>query len=425
MKHAVKYIIGKVAALAALLLALPTCTQEERETDLPSRPKGSNENLTVVVAKQWFEHRANGAAYHLPATRSTNGFPFGNILRPWYAKGREATRTRYETVEFPLLLRGGQVMIDNETRQRWNPEIPDPLIRNNVKLVILYDRQKRKTRCFIMVFVGTYDYLHNNSESFGLNSYLYRQADFSGHVFFYNLKGKFLNGWEYADGEIKATLSPKMEGMEEFTSKDSDLSPLTRAASDDCMDLCTYTLYNACYEEGFTYTDPELGPGFGVAAGCVPVTVEHCTVRCDHGSGGGEPSGGSSGKGGGGWSDDNPSGGVIDDGEEVSQEKTEKLEDPCSKAFTLSLDEQLREKADKLYDENLTAKSENGWLKTKDGEYVLPEIKDNGSVRYTPSQTPGKLFVENFHSHPPGQGCITSDADLTKRRITICAEISM
>lgn len=413
MKHLVGHGIWQMVVYASILMFFFSCRDSqsplEMETDMSLQTMGRNENLTVIAAQKWYERYCTDSPP--PAlTRSTTHLPFEGNFIPWWTKGNESTRMRYEAAEFPIFVKGRQVMIDRETALKWNPETGDRSIRNSVKLVVLYDRLTKKVRSFIMIFVGSYNYLHR-SGTLSLNTYLYRQPDFDGHVLFYDLEGRFLNGWGYTHGEITSSLSPKVEGEYGLESDDDYLSPSTRVKDDGCSDYCFPIWYDGCYENGFVYDDPEFGMGFGVEAGCIPIETASCVTRCDGASGGG------------GWTGSNPSGGVAG-----GSSNNENLEDPtiptnpdegqepCNKALSMSIDSKFYGKVDQFYDANLTAIQEDGWMKTKDGVYISPVRKDDGSLNYDPLEMTGKVFVEQYHCHPAatGQGCIPSSSDFTK-----------
>ena len=74
---------------------------------------------------------------------------------------------------------GSTFFMDNETKEKY--ELQDDLdkIYNVVRMVILKNLETGEIYNFIMVFIGTYDYLMHTT-SFENNSYLHREADFDG-----------------------------------------------------------------------------------------------------------------------------------------------------------------------------------------------------------------------------------------------------
>lgn len=393
MKDISKCARWSIFACVCSLGLLFACTEHMHQDDgsSVSRRKSKNEELTISVARQWYE------SHYAPVvtTRSNYLDPTERLIRPIWEKARERNRRRYEVVEIPMQAKGRHVVLDAETASKWKLGNKSDFIRNAAKIVILYDKKTKKTSSFIMMFVGSYKYLQKVG-AMGRNSYLYREPDYDGSVLFYDLNGTFCNGWRYVDGKIVSTISPRivMESDEE-----EQLSASTRALVLECSPVC-YTYYDeVCYEEGFVDEDPEYGLGFGVEVGCYPVSYEECYEECVYVDDGTDDDQN--------WDDDDPPGGKT---EEPEPEKP-KEQDPCSKSESLSLDANFRDRVDKYYDENLRATVENGWLKTKGGEYIAPDTQKAHSVSYSQDLVEGKTFVEQYHCHPTGT-CIPSLSDL-------------
>lgn len=80
------------------------------------------------------------------------------------------------------------------------PGMKSKFIRNTAKIVVEKDKLTGRIRSFVMIFIGSYDYL-KKTKSMGKNTYLYRQPDFDGSVLFYEINGTFINGWKYEKGK--------------------------------------------------------------------------------------------------------------------------------------------------------------------------------------------------------------------------------
>lgn len=128
-------------------------------------------------------------------------------IKPYWDKAKESNRGRFEVVETPTLSKGMHIILDEETTKHWQPGMKADYIRNTTKMVVLKDLVTNKTRSFIMVFVGSYDYL-TRSRNMGRNSYLYREPDYDGMVLYYAINGTFINGWRYSNGKLVGYISP-------------------------------------------------------------------------------------------------------------------------------------------------------------------------------------------------------------------------
>ena len=99
--------------------------------------------------------------------------------KPNWNKAKESRKGDLEVVETTLMTSGSTFFMDNETKEKY--ELQDDLdkIYNVVRMVILKNLETGEIYNFIMVFIGTYDYLMHTT-SFENNSYLHREADFDG-----------------------------------------------------------------------------------------------------------------------------------------------------------------------------------------------------------------------------------------------------
>lgn len=396
IRKCAKWAIFVCVCSLGLLIACSEHMHQDDGSRAPRQRKSKNEELTISVARQWYE------SHYTPVvtTRSSYLDCTERLMRPIWEKARERNRKRYEVVEIPIQSKGHHVVLDAETASKWKPSDKSDFIRNAAKIVILHDKKTKSTSSFVMMFVGSYKYLQKVG-AMGRNSYLYREPDYDGSVLFYDLNGTFCNGWKYADGKIVATISPRV-AMESDAKPSS--SSFTRALILDCQPVC-FTYYDEeCYEEGFVDEDPEYGWGFGVVAGCYPVSYEECYEECFYIDDGTDDNWDD------GWDDDNPPGGKT----ENPKPEENKEQDPCSTAKSLSSNTDFRNKVDDYFDKNLTSKLEDGWMKTKSGEYIYPDIQTDKSMNYSAKLTTGKIFVEQYHCHPVGQSCIPSPDDLQK-----------
>lgn len=235
-----------------LCLVLYSCLQDDWSLDPGGTTtkvvEGKNRELTITVARSWYE--ANQAP--VVSTRSVvTHFELLTKLR--WKQATESRKGHFEVVEVPLLTRGGAVLLDRETKEKYNPETDRKKIRNISRMVIIKNLKTGEVTNFVMYIVGTYDYL-KKAKHFGKNSYLYRDSHLSGSVCFYKPEGGLVNGWKYEDGKIVGVIQQgTVEGLE--------MQAATTRGAKSCYFDEVLVEYNDC--EGFTYDDPEYGLGFG------------------------------------------------------------------------------------------------------------------------------------------------------------------
>lgn len=242
----------------AFTLFLGLCTlyscNEEQWVDYrmgQRKSKHRNEDLTIAKAQQWYEE------HYAPVITARSSFTDADNhvkMKPGWDKAKESNRRRYEVVEVPIMTQKPHLLMDAETQKRWNPDVPEKFIRNTAKIVIERDKKTGRTRSFVMIFVGSYDYL-KNTHSMGKNSYLYRQPDFDGMVLFYELNGSLVNGWKYTNGKITASIAPKivLDGEEESTAIKS------RGWVEECYTDYIYEPNWTCSENVDVSYDEEYG----------------------------------------------------------------------------------------------------------------------------------------------------------------------
>lgn len=223
-----------------------SCLQED---ELDSQNKvvlNKNRELTIAAARSWYE--ANNPP--IAATRSVVTH-FELMTKPRWNKARESRMGDFEVVEVPLMTKGSAILLDQETKNKYDPEVDRQKIHNVIRIVVIKNLSTGETINFMMIFVGTYDYLMK-AKNFHKNSYFHRESDFSGSVYFYQIGGALVNGWRYKDGKIIAKIRQgTIEGLQ---------LPATRG--NGCYFDTVLVEYDDC--EGFGYEDPEYGAGGGV-----------------------------------------------------------------------------------------------------------------------------------------------------------------
>ena len=157
--------------------------------------------MTIAKAEQWY-NATNPSATTVRSLSADGRIP----AKPNWNKAKESRKGDLEVVETTLMTSGSTFFMDNETKEKY--ELQDDLdkIYNVVRMVILKNLETGEIYNFIMVFIGTYDYLMHTT-SFENNSYLHRGADFDGKVLFYNFNYGLVNGWKYESGKITASIS--------------------------------------------------------------------------------------------------------------------------------------------------------------------------------------------------------------------------
>lgn len=197
--------IAKGLTFVVCILFFACANEEFITNDLSAKGVtfGDNEKLTVEAARTWFAENSQSVKGINP---SDNTVKFS--VWPSWNNAKEWKKGKIEVVEAPLSTRNSIVFYDQKTSKNTDWKKDYKKIRNVGRMVFLKDLETGKTRNFVMIIVGSYEYLMKKNNKLSKNIYLYREPEFDGDIFFYTPDGSFINGWKYKKGKITHTISP-------------------------------------------------------------------------------------------------------------------------------------------------------------------------------------------------------------------------
>lgn len=279
------YVKAVVVFITAGLLVY-ACKRDYDATEF-ERPKG-NKELSPSVARQWFErnyspivelrlgNRPSGGLDLRSSSDNTNSkvSESGILIKPNWEKTTEGRKKDIEVVEISAMTNNRLFFMDEETRDRRSPS-DGKSMRNTARVVIHKDLKTGETRSFLMVFVGTYDYLKSGN-NIAKNSYFKRDPNFEGDVMFYNLDGSLINGWRYRNKKIVARITPTHLSSNALnkrmqagnTKKAMSGNARMSGGYEECTDIPIFIEREICEQEGYESWDEELGAGAGVNMIC-------------------------------------------------------------------------------------------------------------------------------------------------------------
>lgn len=371
--------LGIIGVLIFFSLIVYSCWQDESSSNLSDEIiVGGNKELTIAEAEKWY-NATNPSATTVRSLSTGGRIP----TKPNWNKAKESRKGNFEVVETTLMTSGSAIFMDNETKEKYGPQEDLNRIYNVARMVVLKNLKTGEIYNFIMVFIGTYDYLMHTT-SFENNSYLHREPDFDGKVLFYNFNYGLVNGWKYESGRIVATVSP---GTEEGYR----MSLQKGRGGSICNTEIDWMEKRNCHND--IVWDHELGmPGLDVICEKYlhPEFHEVCVSFDDDEMGGG---------GGGGY---NP-----------PSNFPEIPPTPCAHAKILSQDAAFKSRVKDVYRKTYSAGNtvEQGFIQTSEGQTIFPGVQESGTAKFTNEQIAGKEIMEWYHSHPTGS-MIPSWADL-------------
>lgn len=152
-------------------------------------------------------------------------------------------------------------MADEASYNEWVKTKNPKMIRSLTRMVFLKFKKDGRIDQFLMTIVGDKEYHENQVSRLSDNAYLSREKHFSGHIYYHDLTGKFVNGWVYEKG--------KLEGITFL--KEGQSLPTELKMATTCITTTQYTTYVECTDwyrdydfdgEAETYTNTTCGSTF-------------------------------------------------------------------------------------------------------------------------------------------------------------------
>lgn len=147
------------------------------------------------------------------------------------------------TIEVELRTQGRFGMASPSAMKKYESTGNRGYLTSLSRLLVIQDKKEKKTDAFIMTIMGEPDYLESTNFELYNNTYLEKEADFAGLVFFHDLDGTYVNGWRMEEGKVIGAIEVRENG---------DLGLSSRSGSYD-----VYTTVTECtdwYNLGETVT---------------------------------------------------------------------------------------------------------------------------------------------------------------------------
>ena len=187
-----KTVLRRVFLL--FLLAAFACVEREYLSD-------SGKALTVDAARQWYEaNRGSKTNVTLRAGKEDK-----LMLRPKWEHSSSGKNATFEVVETAITSDRAFSIVDDERKGKYEETGDSRYLLSKTTLVVRKNRNTGETEGFLMTIIPDLSYLESTHfEPFKKNSYLERDKKLSGHIFYHDMEGRFVNGWRYEDGKAYA-----------------------------------------------------------------------------------------------------------------------------------------------------------------------------------------------------------------------------
>ncbi len=238
-----------------LLLFLFTSSCQDEEIYLIDSPDSS---FNIENAKNWFEANNSPIMEFNPTEpiNANNKFDAKTknkkqiLLQNDWKHAFKTKRGNLEVVEVTLKSKGFFGFAGSSSTEKWKQTNNYGYLRSISRLIIIKNKKDNSIKNYIMTIMGSTNYLEKNNFKYGSNTYLKKEKDFDGMVFFNTLEGDFINGWEIKKGKTTGKLTKKTALSKNY------------ALKGEYVEECYYeVITNYYYQETNWYTMAESANG--------------------------------------------------------------------------------------------------------------------------------------------------------------------
>ena len=175
-----------------MLLCLIYACQEELGAIL--NQEGVKQNQNIKEAKAIFE--ALSPDFPCLQARSVNAATKSVVIEPAWDGAFEDEDKDYQTVESNIRLSKPFYMIDKASHDAYKQTKDARYLNYLSRAVVLTHKKTGVSDAFIMVIIGSREYMEKHDFQLWEVTYFNIPDDFSGMILYYSLNGAFVNGWQ-------------------------------------------------------------------------------------------------------------------------------------------------------------------------------------------------------------------------------------
>lgn len=155
----------------------------------------------VSEAKAWYESQVQEG--FIPWKPATGGKE--NVLIPDWKKAFSNEDSLYQVTEVHLDGDEKFCMVSSECQEKYRETGDWRYMASDLRLVVRTNKETGQKDGFIMVVYPDLQYLEKHKDNPLKDiSYLKRDENFGGVIYYHDMNGEFVNGWSYTDGNICA-----------------------------------------------------------------------------------------------------------------------------------------------------------------------------------------------------------------------------
>lgn len=217
-----------VTIITILLFA---CRDELNEMDFSS--------MSIEEARTWFEVNYNPIMIMDADVSARKGQKPIALQNDWKHAFR-SSNNKVEVVEVALRAQGRFGFASKSSMEKWRATKKRGYTNSLSRLVVIKDKKSGKIRCYIMTMMGDTGYLEKKKFQLWSNTYLKKDKDYSGLIFFHTVWGNFVNGWQMKDGIVTGKIT------QDLSDEDLDINITNGRTADICDYYPVYRVYEQC-----------------------------------------------------------------------------------------------------------------------------------------------------------------------------------
>lgn len=232
--------------VTVVIVMLVACQEDLAQPD--------DDSMNIEEARSWFEAN-NSPIIVMNPSESGRTKPKKNekpiALQNDWKHAFKSKNDKVEVVEVAIKTNGRFGFASQNSKKKWKETGNRGYLTSLSRLVVIKHKKNKQIESYIMTMMGEANYLEKKNFQLWDNTYLKKDKDFAGMVFFHTLEGKFVNGFQMEKGKVTGKIKKKVSG------EDLSLS-FGRTATTTCTTYYVYTYYEQCtdwYTSGENYID--------------------------------------------------------------------------------------------------------------------------------------------------------------------------
>jgi hypothetical protein len=169
----------------------------------------NNVPLSLIQARKWYNEQMQGQEVFVGTTQGEGKQLF--FTEPSWTFIKESTKDNLSFVEVDLTDRIALDFVPADNADAYEKTGEFKYIHSVTRLVIQTDKNTAERIGFLMTIIPSVWYSANLSKRTATNTYLTRDESLDGLIVYHNLSGEFVNGWQYKEGKIVASLRETTE----------------------------------------------------------------------------------------------------------------------------------------------------------------------------------------------------------------------